>query len=84
MYTFQKEFWKAINDGGRDDEHMMHQYCKKNKLQIFCQRSIPFAHMAYFVQREENRDIVEAAQKYIKTGFLCLILLAFAKHANWK
>ncbi|KXO74292.1 hypothetical protein [Brucella anthropi] len=60
---FRKDFWSAINDGGRDDEHMMHQYCKKKNLLIFCQRSVPFAHMAYFVQREENRDIVEAAQK---------------------
>lgn len=60
---FEKDFWQKINDGGRDDEHMMHQYCRNNELLIFCQRSIPFAHMAYFNQREENRDIVADAQK---------------------
>ncbi|KAB0566827.1 hypothetical protein [Brucella pituitosa] len=60
---FKKSFWQKIDDGGRDDEHMMHQYCRKNNLLIFCQRSIPFSHMAYFNQREENRDIVSAAQE---------------------
>lgn len=60
---FRKELWSRIDAGGSDDEHMMHQYCKKNGLKIFCQRSVPFSHMAYFVQREENRDIVAAARE---------------------
>jgi hypothetical protein len=40
--------WKAIDDGGVDDEHMFHSY--------------PFMHLAYFSQREENRDIIEKAR----------------------
>lgn len=60
---FKKDFWSKINDGGSDDEHMMHMYCRKNNLVIVCDKSIPFAHIAYFTQREENRDIVEAAKQ---------------------
>ncbi|WP_128094179.1 hypothetical protein [Brucella pituitosa] len=80
---FKKSFWQKIDDGGRDDEHMMHQYCRKNNLLIFCQRSIPFSHMAYFNQREENRDIVSAAQEvYQKRLSLYPILSVFVKRVN--
>ncbi len=59
---FRKPLWNAINDGGTDDEHMMHMHCRKRNLMIICERSIPFIHIAYFSQREENRDIVEKAK----------------------
>ncbi|WP_439272205.1 hypothetical protein [Pseudochrobactrum sp. HB0163] len=59
---FRKSLWNAINDGGNDDEHMMHMYCRKRNLMIISERSVPFIHIAYFSQREENRDIVEKAK----------------------
>lgn len=60
---FQKELWPRIDDGGADDEHMLHQYCKRTNERIICARTVPFVHLAYFSQREENRDIVETARK---------------------
>lgn len=60
---FRKELWPRIDDGGSDDEHMLHQYCKRTNGRIICARSVPFVHLAYFTQREENRDIVEMARK---------------------
>lgn len=58
---FRKPLWNMIDDGGQDDEHMMHMYCAQHQLRIVCARSVPFVHIAYFSQREENRDIVDAA-----------------------
>jgi hypothetical protein len=58
---FRKSLWAAIDDGGHDDEHMMHVYCERNDLRIVCVRRVPFVHLAFFTQREENRDIVDAA-----------------------
>jgi hypothetical protein len=59
---FSREFWPRFDDGGFDDEHMLHQYCKRSNERIICARSVPFVHLAYFTQREENRDIVETAR----------------------
>jgi hypothetical protein len=59
---FRKELWAKIDDGGTDDEHMLHQYCRAKKSRILCARSVPFVHFAYFSQREENRDIVSRAR----------------------
>jgi hypothetical protein len=59
---FRKQLWALIDNGGIDDEHMLHQYCKQNNERIVCVRSVPFVHMSYFSQREENRDLVELAR----------------------
>lgn len=59
---FRKELWNSIGDGGTDDEHMWHQYAKRTNARIVCARSVPFVHLAYFSQREENRDITEMAR----------------------
>jgi hypothetical protein len=58
----RRELWQQIDDGGSDDEHMLHQYCNQTNHRIVCTRSVPFVHFAYFTQREENRDIVERAR----------------------
>lgn len=55
---FKKELWTEVDDGGSDDEHMFHKYCREKKARIICTRSVPFVHLAYFSQREENRDII--------------------------
>jgi hypothetical protein len=58
---FRKQLWNEIDDGGNDDEHMMHMHCERNDLRIVSVRKVPYVHIAYFTQREENRDIVDAA-----------------------
>lgn len=68
---FKKDFWENIYNGGNDDEHMIHQYCKINKVNIVCTRSVPFVHLAYYSQREENRDIIQDI-KQIYNGWLNL------------
>lgn len=59
---FESSLWPKIRDESGDDEAMMLRYCRQNDLKIISRRSIPFVHMAYFTQREENRDIVETAR----------------------
>lgn len=61
--VFRRTLWEKVEDGGTDDEHMLHQYCAKRDRDIVCQASIPFVHLAYFSQREENRDLVERARE---------------------
>lgn len=55
---FQPALWRRIDDGSGDDEHMLHQHCLRTGERIACVRSVPFVHVAYFPQREENRDLV--------------------------
>ena len=57
---FHRELWAGIHDGSNDDEHMLHEHCRRTGARIVCARSVPFVHVAYFPQREENRDLVEA------------------------
>ena len=63
----RKELWSKIDDGGADDEAMLHSYCRRTGARIICAQSVPFVHLAYFVQREENRDIVEQAREKFQT-----------------
>jgi hypothetical protein len=60
---FRRELWGTIADGSNDDEHMLHEHCRRTGARIVCARSVPFVHMAYFTQREENRDLVEVTRK---------------------
>jgi hypothetical protein len=57
---FRRALWNQISDGSRDDEGMLHRHCATHGLRIVCARSVPFVHLAYFMQREENRDVIEA------------------------
>lgn len=59
---FRRGLWVAIDDGGRDDEHMLHQHCARGGLDIVCARDVPFVHLNYFSQRAENRDILDLAR----------------------
>lgn len=65
---FRPSLWKEIDNSSidPDDEGMMHMYCDKNKLRIVCARDVPFIHLAYFTQREENRDIVDTARTFFE------------------
>ncbi len=55
---FRPALWRRIDDGSGEDEHMLHQHCLRTGERILCVRSVPFVHIAYFPQREENRDLV--------------------------
>lgn len=61
---FKKSFWSDIWDADcefpDDDEYMSEQYCKRNGKLIPVRLSIPFIHMFFFSQREENRDMASA------------------------
>lgn len=60
---FHRDLWPLLdNDGGDDDEGMMQAHCRRTNERIVCARSVPFVHLAYYTQREENRDIVETAR----------------------
>jgi hypothetical protein len=59
---FRRTLWPEIDDGGSDDEHMFHQHCRRTGARIVCAQSVPFVHLAYFSQREENRDLVPRAR----------------------
>ena len=70
---FRKELWAEIADGGTDDEGLLHGYCRRTGSRIVCAQSAPFVHLAYYSQREENRDIVSKArelyQERLNLGF---------------
>lgn len=55
---FAPALWRRVDDGSGEDEHMLHQHCLRTGERILCVRSVPFVHIAYFPQREENRDLV--------------------------
>ena len=59
---FRRSFWDQIDDGSNDDEHMIHSYCAKNESLIVCEISVPFVHLSFYTQRDENRDIVSSAK----------------------
>lgn len=59
---FERKLWNEIDNGGSDDEAMMHGYCRSTRSRILCSRSVPFVHLAYYSQRQENRDIVSKAR----------------------
>lgn len=56
---FRRTLWHAVDDGGTDDEHMLHEHCRRTGDRIVCARSVPFVHLSYFTQREENRDLID-------------------------
>ncbi|MBD5137541.1 MAG: hypothetical protein HDT39_16610 [Lachnospiraceae bacterium] len=56
---FNKNLWYAIDDNiSQDDEHLLHKYCLLNNKYIVADLSIPMIHLFFFIQRHENRDIL--------------------------
>ena len=68
---FRKELWQTVADGGLDDEHLLHKYCLLNNKKIIADLSIPMIHLAFNVQREENRDLVPVIRAFY-TNYLGL------------
>lgn len=61
---FRKPLWAEIDSGSNDDEHMLQRHCAANDLKIVANRSVPFVHLSFFSQRDENRDLVEEARAF--------------------
>ena len=56
---FRRDLWGRIADGDHaDDEQLLHQYCQQRQARIICATGTSFIHLAYFTQREENRDLL--------------------------
>jgi len=60
---FRPALWARVDDGSGEDEHMLHRHCLRTGARISCVRSVPFVHIAYFPQREENRDLVATIRR---------------------
>lgn len=61
---FEKPIWfDMFLEDSNSDEGMMHRHCADTGKRILCDRSVPFVHLHYYVQREENADITEVASK---------------------
>lgn len=66
---FRKQFYFDIDDQSekdknKDDEGMMHAYCSENNMRIACLQSVPFVHLAFYAQREDNRDVTQRVSKF--------------------
>lgn len=59
---FPKSYWLNIVDRDAeypdDDEYLSEQYCNKYNKLVPVSLSIPFVHLYFFIQREENRDMI--------------------------
>lgn len=63
---FKKEFWNDIynNEFNDDDEHSCLLYSYNNNKKIICNLEVPFVHLFYFTQREENKDLIPIIRDY--------------------
>ena len=56
---FRRELWARIGSGvGDDDEALLLAHCIRTGARIVCATGLPMVHLAYFTQREENRDLL--------------------------
>ena len=56
---FRKDLWNEIDINNSDDEYCLFVYCKNNNKKIIANTQIPMVHIAFFSQREENRDLIQ-------------------------
>ena len=70
---FKKDLWNAIDDGGIDDEGMFHEYCMLNGKRVFANLEAPMIHIAFYSQREFNRDMLsdirDIYEKYFELNY---------------
>jgi len=55
---FRKQYWNDIFMGDSDDEYSSQMYCKENNKKIVVRLSVPFVHLFFFTQRDENKDLL--------------------------
>lgn len=61
---FEKPYWDILDNGTNDDESAVHETAVKNDLKLIACQSIPFVHLFFFSQREENKDLIPTARSY--------------------
>ncbi len=70
---FEKKFWSIVGEGSTDDEYSFLKYCSKHNKKIIADLSNPFVHLTFYVQREENKDLLpkirEIYEKYLELPF---------------
>ena len=62
VMMFDKNFWRRIENNDApwptDDEFLSEIYCKKHNKYVAVDLANAFAHLFFFTQREENRDLI--------------------------
>ena len=53
-----------LDNGTNDDESTVHETAIKNDLKLIACQSIPFVHLFFFSQRDENKDLLEIIRSY--------------------
>ena len=71
---FRKELWESLSEfRGDDDEELCQRYCIRYGKGIAVALSVPLCHINFFVQREENRDLLpqlrEVYTKWLKLPY---------------
>lgn len=61
---FEKNYWDLLDNGTNDDESTVHETAIKNDLKLIACQSIPFVHLFFFSQRDENKDLLEIIRSY--------------------
>lgn len=57
MY-FHRDLWAEADNGGSDDEEMLHLYCCHNDKQIVVCENIPFVHLYFGPQKRYLKDLL--------------------------
>lgn len=61
---FEKSYWDILDDGTNDDERAVHKSALEQKLVLIACQSIPFVHLFFFSQRDENKDLLNSIRNY--------------------
>ena len=65
---FKKDFWNKIYDKNDkincDDEHFCFTYSFNNNKKIIASFNVPLVHIAFFTQRDENKDLIPLIKDY--------------------
>jgi hypothetical protein len=61
---FEKAFWDTLDNGTDDDETAVHEKSLENDWVLIACQSIPFVHLFFFSQRDENKDLLGKIRPY--------------------
>lgn len=61
---FEKEYWDLLDNGTDDDEGTVHEVSLKLNQKLIAVCSVPFVHLFFFSQREENKDMLTQIVQY--------------------
>ena len=61
---FEKPYWNTLGDETINDEVAVHEKSLENKSVLIACQSIPFVHLFFFSQRDENKDLLDKIRPY--------------------